>query len=70
MSEAVAEEEQARRGHRLDDAMNVARCRPKGLAICLALERVYDPDREAMIAALRVALGLPRALPSRQEGLR
>jgi hypothetical protein len=31
---------------------------------CLELERMYAPDREAMLAALRVALGLPKVLRS------
>lgn len=35
--------------------------RPR-LAKPLDIEHVYDPDREAMAAALRVALGLPRVL--------
>lgn len=33
------------------------------LARPLQIERSCAPDREAMLAALRVALGLPRALP-------
>jgi len=33
----------------------------RGLDTRLPLERVYDADRNAMLAALRVALGLPRA---------
>ena len=45
-----------------------ASSRAKGLANTLVVERSYTPDREAMLAALRVALGLPKALPSRQEG--
>lgn len=32
------------------------------LATPLDIERTYAPDREAMLAALRVALGLPRVL--------
>jgi len=35
----------------------------RGLDNSLAIERVYDPNREAMLAALRVALGLPRPEP-------
>lgn len=31
----------------------------------LPIEHVYEPDREAMLAALRVVLGLPKVLPSR-----
>jgi len=27
------------------------------------IERVYDPDRQAMLAALRMVLGLPKKLP-------
>jgi hypothetical protein len=38
------------------------------LARPLGLERVYAPDREAMAAALRVVLGLPRRLPDRGQG--
>ena len=55
-----------------DGRMHVkdARRWARGLANAPVVERVYDPDREAMIAALRVVLGLPRALPSRQGGLR
>jgi hypothetical protein len=33
----------------------------RGLAKPLQIERYYRPDRNAMLAALRVALGLPRA---------
>jgi hypothetical protein len=40
----------------------------KTLANPLVIERYYTPDGEVMIAALRVALGLPKAPPSRQEG--
>jgi hypothetical protein len=32
------------------------------------MERVYAPDREAMLAALRVALSLPSQLPDRGQG--
>lgn len=38
------------------------------LARPLDIERLYDPDREAMLAALRVVLGLPRQLPDRGQG--
>jgi hypothetical protein len=41
---------------------------PKRLANSLETERTWTPDREAMAAALRVVLGLPRVLPSRGEG--
>ena len=37
------------------------------LARPLQIERESSPDRGAMVAALRVALGLPRALPSPDE---
>ena len=37
--------------------------RAKGLAKTLVVERVWTPDRNAMLAALRVALGLPKAPP-------
>lgn len=33
----------------------------------LVITRVYDPDREAMLAALRVVLGLPPRLRRRSE---
>ena len=36
---------------------------PKGLAKSLAVERSYTPDRNAMLAALRVVLGRPEAPP-------
>jgi hypothetical protein len=32
------------------------------------IERVWAPDHEAMAAALRVVLGLPRQLPDRGQG--
>jgi len=38
------------------------------LARPLELERHYDPNREAMLAALRVVLGLPRQIPDRGQG--
>jgi hypothetical protein len=38
-----------------------------GLAKALDIERACVPDREAMLAALRVVLGLPRDIP-RQDG--
>lgn len=34
-----------------------------GLAKPIRIERSYAPDRVATLAALRVVLGLPRALP-------
>jgi hypothetical protein len=34
------------------------------------IERSYDPSREAMLAALRVVLGLPRQLPDAGIGVR
>jgi hypothetical protein len=37
------------------------------LARSLEIEHSWDPDREAMLAALRVALGLPR-VPHRNSG--
>jgi len=37
--------------------------RRKGLAKSLAVERYYASDRNAMLAALRVVLGLPKAPP-------
>jgi hypothetical protein len=35
----------------------------EGLANTLRTERYYTPDRKAMLAALRVVLGLPKAPP-------
>jgi hypothetical protein len=48
------------------------RCAPAAtdrgrLARPLEMEHVCVPDREAMLAALRVALGLPRVLPNERE---
>jgi hypothetical protein len=44
---------------------------PCRLANPLPIEAVWTPDREAMVAALRVALDLPRQLPDRgQRGIR
>jgi len=40
---------------------------PRRLARPLEIERSWTPDREAMLAALRVALGLPRILPNDRE---
>lgn len=47
-----------------------ANSRRKGLANCLVVERSYTPDREAMLAALRVVLGLPKTPPQWLEELR
>jgi hypothetical protein len=41
---------------------------PGRLARPLELEHLYAPDREAMLAALRVVLGLPKQLPERGQG--
>jgi hypothetical protein len=38
------------------------------LARPLELERVWTPDREAMLAALRLVLGLPKQLPRSGQG--
>ena len=43
---------------------------PKGLAKSLAVERYYQPDRNAMLAALRVVLGQPKAPPQWLQELR
>ena len=43
--------------------MKDASPRPKGLANSLAIERYYAPDRNAMLAALRIVLGLPKVPP-------
>jgi hypothetical protein len=42
--------------------------RNRRLAIQLDVERSWTPDQAAMVAALRVVLGLPRQLPD--HGLR
>jgi hypothetical protein len=39
-----------------------------GLAIPPRIERSWTPDQTAMVAALRVVLGLPRQLPDRGLG--
>jgi hypothetical protein len=41
---------------------------PSRLANPLPIERSWTPDREAMVAALRVMLDLPRQLPDRGQG--
>ena len=41
----------------------------EGLANSLQVERNYTPDRNAMLAALRVVLGLPRVPPGWIEEL-
>ncbi len=41
---------------------------PRRLANPPEIERSWTPDREAMAAALRVVLGLPRQLPERGLG--
>ncbi len=51
-------------GHQLRATQQVGR----RLARPLEYERVWAPDREAMLAALRVALDLPRQLPERGLG--
>ena len=38
------------------------------LAISVEVERSYDPDREAMVAALRLVLGLPTLTKNWSEG--
>jgi hypothetical protein len=38
------------------------------LARPIETERSWTPDHEAMVAALRVVLGLPRQLPDRGRG--
>ena len=41
---------------------------PSNLAMSPDIERLYDPDREAMIAALRLVLGLPTLTKNWLEG--
>ncbi len=41
-----------------------------GLANNPQVERKYTPDRNAMLATLRVVLGLPKAPPGKIEELR
>jgi hypothetical protein len=43
---------------------------PQGVDNRLPVERVYDPDRNAMLAALRVVLGLPKTPPQWLEELK
>ena len=31
------------------------------------IQRVHEPDRDSMLAALRVVLGLPRVIPSQGQ---
>ena len=38
--------------------------------MALRVERIYQPDRNAMLAALRVVLGLPKTPPQWLEELR
>jgi hypothetical protein len=47
---------------------SVAPAKSQRLAIPLELERSWSPDQTAMVAALRVVLGLPRQLPDRGQG--
>jgi hypothetical protein len=42
--------------------------KPKRLDDGLKIERTYDPNPEAMLAALRAVLGLPRRPPSLSAG--
>jgi hypothetical protein len=42
----------------------------KVVDLALRVERKYTPDREAMLAALRVVLGLPKTPPKWLEELR
>jgi hypothetical protein len=49
-------------------AVPPATAKPGRLARPLAIERHYDPNRETMLAALRVVLGLPRQIPDRGQG--
>ena len=41
--------------------------RTYGLAKVLEVELIYVPDRQAMLAALRVVLGLPKRPPDSSE---
>jgi len=41
----------------------------EGLANSLKVERTYTPDRNAMLAALRVVLGFPKVPPGWIEEL-
>lgn len=42
--------------------------RARKLANTLAVERVYDPNRQSMLAALQVILGLPRVAAASERG--
>ena len=52
------------------EANGTIRRRSSRLAISPVIERTWVPDREAMAAALRVVLDLPRALPHPADGER
>ena len=52
---------------RVDDARHGTGNGSEGLANSLEVERMYAPDREAMRAALRAVLGLPKRPPFGQE---
>ncbi len=56
------------RSHRDDVRLTRPRGKPGRLARPLELERTCTPDREAMLAALRVVLGLPRVIPKTDGG--
>jgi hypothetical protein len=50
------------------EARPAAGSRRGRLARTLDIERVWTPDTQAMVAALRVVLDLPRQLPDRGQG--
>lgn len=58
------------RGKRLAASRGIGPVAPRSprLARELEIERTWAADREAELAALRVALGLPRSLPERGQG--
>lgn len=58
------DEDRTRRSREAESDLPANRDR---LAIRIAVTRTYDPDRESMLAALRVALGLPRVATRRER---
>jgi hypothetical protein len=55
------------RSRQLHPSAHLPRRRPGRPCTPLHIERECVPDRDAQLAALRVVLGLPRALPSLKE---
>ena len=56
--------------HAGDSSLPVPRARVSHVPVAkpLEIERTWTTDREAMLAALRVVIGLPRVLPDPRSG--